>query len=134
MAKRELKLGSCRLWAYTCLILLALATSSPVKAQLFGAPNWPQSYNTGGPVNAIAVGDVNGDGHLDIVTGNSNSTISVLLGNGDGTFQKPLNYPAPQFPYLEYVLLGDFNNDGHLDIVVASPSAASPGLGIFFGN
>jgi hypothetical protein len=134
MVKRELKLVSCRLWACACFILLVLATGSPVKAQLFGAPNYPLSYPTGGPVNAIAVGDVNGDGHLDIVTGNSNSTISVILGKGDGTFLPAVTYPAPQFPYLEYVLLGDFNNDGHLDIVVASPSAASPGLGIFFGN
>ena len=51
----------------------------------------PVVYNTGqGPVG-IAVGDLPGNGHLDVVTANSSASVSVLLGNGDGTFQPAVN-------------------------------------------
>jgi hypothetical protein len=46
-----------------------------------------QNYATG-PAASVAVGDFNGDGQLDIVTGNVDRTISVLLGNGNGTFRQ----------------------------------------------
>jgi hypothetical protein len=43
----------------------------------------------------IAVADFNGDGHLDLAVANQlTNNVSVLLGNGDGTFQPAVNYPA----------------------------------------
>ena len=42
-----------------------------------------------GTINALALADVNADGMRDLVA-TSNSGVSVLLGNGDGTFQSPL--------------------------------------------
>jgi hypothetical protein len=42
----------------------------------------------------------------------------VLLGNGDGTFQSQITYPADSSP--SYVILGDFNNDKKLDLAVAN--------------
>jgi hypothetical protein len=63
----------------------------------------------------MAVGDFNGDGILDLVTSNADSTVSVLLGNGDGTLQPPINTVIGAYGSL---VVGDFNGDRHLDIAL----------------
>jgi hypothetical protein len=66
----------------------------------------------------VATGDINGDGKLDLVVANSNvNTASVLLGNGDGTFQAAQSVPVPYF-YTNAVAVGDLNGDGKLDLFV----------------
>jgi FG-GAP-like repeat len=71
-----------------------------------------------GPAS-VAVGDFNNDGNLDIVTADySDGFVSVLLGNGDGTFQNPVTYAVGNNPIS--VAVGDFNHDGIADLVVAS--------------
>ena len=56
-------------------------------------------------------GDFNGDGRKDLVTSNRGSNdVSVLLGNGDGTFQAARSFPAGGG--ASYVGVGDFNGDG----------------------
>jgi VCBS repeat protein len=67
----------------------------------------------------VAVGDFNGDGKPDLaVTGENSSDVSILLGNGDGTFQAPVSYAAGTTPL--FVAVGDFNGDGKPDLVVAN--------------
>jgi hypothetical protein len=79
-------------------------------------------YPAGPGAFSVALGDFNGDGKLDLAVANNNSnqsgTVSILLGNGDGTFQSHVDYPVGTGPYS--VAVGDFNSDGNLDLVVAN--------------
>lgn len=92
----------------------------------FSTTNYPVGTNP----NFVAVGDFNGDGNLDLVVSNQNSnTISILLGNGDGTFKPHVDYPA-EFEPIE-IVTGDFNGDGKLDFAVANDGES---ISIFLGN
>ncbi|HTN92375.1 MAG TPA: VCBS repeat-containing protein [Sorangium sp.] len=82
--------------------------------------------------NDVAVADVNGDGRLDLVSANFNGqTLSVWLGNGDGTFQ-----PASVFPSgasgVGAVAVGDLNGDGKPDIAAAHQNSAD--VTLLLGN
>jgi len=74
----------------------------------------------------IQVADVNGDGKLDLVTDtyvNSVSSLAILLGNGDGTFQHPITVATPGGGAISGV--ADFNGDGLLDFAIqASPQSS----------
>jgi hypothetical protein len=76
----------------------------------------------------LATADLRGDGKLDVVlTGNSGAW--VYLGNGDGTFQAPVNYP---FPYGDTLAIADVNGDGKPDLVV--PDFYNNSVWILLGN
>src|SRR5713226_1817210 len=67
----------------------------------------PLAFDAGRGPYSVAVGDFNGDGHLDLAVANAGSgTVSVLLGNGDGSFQTARNFPAGSGP--RSVAVGDF--------------------------
>jgi hypothetical protein len=80
----------------------------------FGAP---ETYTVGGAPTSVAVGNLVPNSSPDIVTANSNSTMSVLLNNGNGTFGAAQNY-AIGGPGNS-VAVGDFNHDGNLDVATA---------------
>src|SRR5258708_4752859 len=73
---------------------------------------------------SVAVGDFNGDGKPDLAV--AGGVVSVLLGNGDGSFQAPVNYAAGSRPIS--VAVGDFNGDGKPDLAVANSGFGS-GIG-----
>lgn len=82
---------------------------------------------TEGPSYNISLGDFNGDGKLDVAVvpfkenGEQNyQNLAVLLGNGDGTFQAPVELPAGIFYYGIGLGAGDFSGDGKLDFAVGS--------------
>jgi hypothetical protein len=105
------------------------------------------SYNSGGLYAfGVAVADVNGDGHADLVVSNycfSNSsctygTVDVLLGNGDGTFQSAVSYNSGGY-YSRSVTVADLNGDGKPDLIVTSQCNNSSNcdlgsVGVLLGN
>jgi len=91
------------------------------------------SFSTGGGATlapySVAVGDFNGDGKLDLVTADETlNKASVLIGNGDGTFQAEVDYATGSDS--RKVVTGDFNRDGHLDFAISS----SAGVSVVLGN
>jgi hypothetical protein len=81
----------------------------------------------------IAVGDFNNDGKLDIAVPNSTTgNVSILLGNGDGTFATHVEYTTPTNPTR--IVVGDFNEDGNLDLMVAGGSGSSYSVSLLLGN
>src|SRR5262245_26038755 len=70
----------------------------------------------------LAVGDFNGDGLTDLVTAggvsSSPGVVSVLLGNGDGSFRAPVSFQVGSDPHTAAV--ADFNSDGRLDVATAN--------------
>ncbi|MCP3904508.1 MAG: VCBS repeat-containing protein [Planctomycetes bacterium] len=101
--------------------LMALAAAGPQFAfaddtdcarSLFHGPAAVAGYGT----RDLAAGDVNGDGHPDLVSSNWNAmTASVLLNDGQGRFEPEVSYPMGQSYGLR---LGDLNGDGDLDLLM----------------
>src|SRR4029450_1333798 len=75
-------------------VVTANATGNNVSVLLSNADGTlqaAQQFATGNNPRSVAIGDVNNDGNRDIVTANGGGNVSVLLGNGNGTFQSPLS-------------------------------------------
>ncbi len=89
------------------------------------------AVTTGNSPRAITYGDFNGDGKLDLAIANYlDDTVSILLGNGDGTFQNQVIYAVGSGPHA--IIAGDFNEDGKLDLAVANNGAGT--VSILIGN
>ncbi|HLJ96202.1 MAG TPA: VCBS repeat-containing protein [Gemmataceae bacterium] len=88
----------------------------------------PLAFDAGITPASVAVGDFNGDGRLDLAVADfQGDTVSVLLGNGDGTFQPAQYYAAGARP--QSVVVGDFNGEGIPDLAVANFGDVSVLLG-----
>jgi hypothetical protein len=104
------------------------------------------NYTSGGyEPDSVAVRDVNGDGNPDLVVasrcdniGNCNGVVSVLLGNGDGTFRPVVTYDSGGYE-AQSVAVADVNGDGKPDLVVTNVCASSDCtnggvVGVLLGN
>lgn len=83
----------------------------------------------------MAAGDFNGDRNVDLATvdaGSSCFCVSILLGNGDGSFQAPISVRPPVTP--SSLGVGDFNHDGKLDVATAGQFLATSKLTVYLGN
>ncbi len=102
----------------------------------------PQSFTVASGPTFVTVADLNGDGHPDLVVasprssvGNNGRMISVLLGNGDGSFQPAVNYTVGVGPTA--IAVGDLNGDGIPDLVVTYTGFTNTtpgGVDILLGN
>jgi hypothetical protein len=118
---------TCLAGLLTSSLLLLMAPTARAQLQFSGPANYPVET---APF-PVAVSDFNGDGKQDLVVLNRGSgTVSVLLGNGDGTFQRALNFAAGSTPM--FVAVGDFDGDGKPDLAVAGGSANM--VSILMGN
>src|SRR5262249_31221674 len=98
-----------------------------------------ENFTVGLHPHDLAVGDFNGDGHLDlavalsgIASESSTAGLAILLGNGDGTFSGPTIYPAGGGD--NGVAVGDFNGDGMLDVAVTASGGYDDDVRLFLGN
>src|SRR5262249_40436208 len=81
----------------------------------FGAP---VSYRVGGGTRSVVSTDINGDGKSDLISSSFDTgTIGILLGNGDGGFNQPVNLPVFDTPSM--IAAGDFDKDVRIDLAIA---------------
>jgi hypothetical protein len=118
---------------------LAVVTSAGVDILLGNGDGTFQpagTYATGVNPLGVAVGDFTGDGNFDLAVVNGrtsdsyNGSVSILLGNGDGTFQPARNMALGDWPYA--IAVGDFRGDGHMDLAVVNHIGR--GVTVFLGN
>src|SRR5439155_17019628 len=104
------------------LLLGTFLPDTAAGAPLFAAPFF--SFDTGTGPFSLAIGDLNRDGKPDLATANYGiypdygNTVSVLLGNGDGTFGPRTDYGTGSAPAS--VAIGDLNGDGKPDLAVSN--------------
>lgn len=94
--------------------------------------NFPIStLSTGVAPSFVTSASLRNNSVQDLIVANySDNTISVFLGNGDGTFASPVTYPTGTGPV--WIATGDFNNDGNIDVAVANKGANT--VSILLGN
>src|SRR6476661_1378776 len=107
-------------------ILLGTGTGS------FGAAT---NFNAGTSPYSVTVGDLNSDNKSDLAVANSgtnSNNVSVLLGDGTGSFGAASNLAAAANPYS--VAVGDFNTDGKTDLVTANNGTNSNNVSVLLNN
>jgi hypothetical protein len=100
-------------------------------------------YPVAGQSQDVAAGDFNGDGKIDVVStiNTPQISLSLLPGNGDGTFNAPLHFPNTSGFDSPDVVATDLNNDGKLDVVLlhsiacfSAPCVAAEVITVMLGN
>ncbi|HUR36518.1 MAG TPA: VCBS repeat-containing protein, partial [Terriglobales bacterium] len=113
---------------FLATVVFLLTLSFVASAQSFTVTEYRSN-----PASHVINVDLNGDGRKDLVTADEfNNTVSVLMGNANGSFQTPLQYAVGQGPVA--VASGDFNKDGKPDLVTADFAGSTFSLLINAGD
>jgi Ca2+-binding RTX toxin-like protein len=85
---------------------------------------------------SVSLGDLDGDGNLDIITSNFYAdSVTVLLGKGTGEFRSPTSYSVGNAGVAPTATAtGDFNNDNKLDVVVSNLSTSGKNVSVLLGD
>ncbi len=113
---------------------VAAATLSILLGESGGSLGYATTFPIISETNDLALGDMTGEGHLDVVTSNSIFVeLAIYPGNGNGTLSAPTTWPVGERPYL--VALADLDLDGDLDVVTvdAEPFVANT-VSVHLGN
>jgi hypothetical protein len=105
------------------LMLGALSVWWPAAAQALTPASFgsPTNFPSGTTPLSVAVGDFNGDSDSDLATANTGSDdVSILLGNGNGGFSPPTNFPTGFQTDPQSIAVGTFNGDPNLDVATAN--------------
>ncbi len=106
-----------------------LSPSEPLEVRLMLTAATPTLIATGTTATAVDTGDFNNDGKQDVIELNSSvAAVTVILGNGDGSFQAGVNSSAGGFGAQFH--LADVNRDGNLDVLTNQSSA----IDVLYGN
>lgn len=136
---RRVNLFPSRRFVWTALSALGLSASLPGQSNISLHPRTPStsqfvaaaSFLLSSAPTSAAAGDLNGDGHPDlVVTERGSGSVTVLLGDGKGGFAAGVAYPAAAL--AGSVQLADLNGDGKLDLVVTD--SASGAIDVLLGN
>lgn len=112
----------------SAVLFLMTPAVAPAADPLFDSPI---NYSVGDGPRSVTCGDFDGDGNSDIAVANRYSDhVSILLGNGDGTFVVSGNFSAGDGPFS--VTTNDFDGDGYSDLAVANDE--SNNVSILLGN
>ncbi|HET8945944.1 MAG TPA: FG-GAP-like repeat-containing protein, partial [Candidatus Polarisedimenticolia bacterium] len=107
---------------YAAVVILGTGT---------GGLGAPVTWSAGDPHTTIAAGDLNEDGHLDLILNNRLGTnVSVLYGVGNGTFILPSRYASGNSP--EGIAVADVDGDGRPDLVVGCRQSTSGPAGLSY--
>ncbi len=97
------------------------------------------TYENGRYAGALALGDLDGDGALDVVTAHdifADDAVFIRLGNGDGTLGAIDSYPLGFRPTMSgpMLALADFDEDGIVDVAVGEPTSPTGSIIVALGN
>jgi hypothetical protein len=121
---RHHETSSSRLLRHDCSLRQFICSAESLNATSFGTPQ---------SLYAIVAGDFNKDGNQDMAVVAPTGLVSILLGNGDGTFSQRALYSLPGTD-PDSILSIDVNHDGNLDLLISDASSSTRGLIVMLGN